>query len=141
MPVTDNISDEKKWMICIQKLKNENPSCGTLFEKNTNFISLKNDILEIKAKGGNYHISTIKKGKNLAEKISSKIFGKNIDLKIVEDYIENGEADKKNLENQKILTFAKTDILVKAIQDKLNGKIIGEKISDKPKNISMEDKI
>jgi DNA polymerase-3 subunit gamma/tau len=141
IPLSENISDEKKWMFCVQKIKKDNPSCGTLFEKNTDFISLKNNTLEIKAKGLNYHVTNIKKGKNLAEKISSQIFGKNIDLKIIEDYIENEEANKKTLENEKILTFAKTDILVKAIQDKLNGKIIGEKISDKPKNISMEDNI
>ncbi|MDY0360950.1 MAG: DNA polymerase III subunit gamma/tau [Desulforegulaceae bacterium] len=141
IPLSENISDEKKWIFCVQKIKKDNPSCGTLFEKNTDFISLKNNTLEIRAKGLNYHVTNIKKGKSLAEKISSQIFGKNIDLKIIEDYIENEEANKKTLENEKILTFAKTDILVKAIQDKLNGKIIGEKISDKPKNISMEDNI
>ncbi|MCB9480959.1 MAG: DNA polymerase III subunit gamma/tau [Desulfobacteraceae bacterium] len=137
----DGFSDKEKWLHCIQRLKKENPSCGTLFEKNTDFISLKNNVLEIKAKGTNYHIGRIKKEKAVAEKISSQIFGKNIDLKITEDYLENEQANKETLENEKILTFAKTDILVKAIQDKLNGKIIGEKISDKPKNISMEDSL
>jgi DNA polymerase-3 subunit gamma/tau len=134
-----DLSDEEKWNLCIKKLKEENPSGGTLFEKNADFVSKNENILEIRAKGKNYHIARIQKEKNLVEKISSQIFNENINLKITEDFIEESSKSKETFEQEQVLTFAKTDILVKAIEDKLNGKIIGEKIAEKPKNISTED--
>ncbi|MDY0132894.1 MAG: DNA polymerase III subunit gamma/tau [Desulforegulaceae bacterium] len=143
MPETkpiNTLSDKEKWVLCIKQLKKENPSGGTLFENSSDFVSKKENTLEIRAKGTNYHIQRIQKEKDLVEKISSKIFDENISLKIIEDHIKNNPESKKNYEDEKVLSFAKTDLLVKEIEDKLNGKIISEKIADKHKNnIFMED--
>ena len=136
----NKLSDKDKWKLCIKELKKDNPSGGSLFENNTDFISRKDNIIEIKAKGTNYHIARIEKEKELVEKISSQIFSGNINLKIIKDLIENSSKAKESFEQDKILTFAKTDVLVREIEDKLNGKIIDQKITRKPKKISTEDK-